>query len=79
MTFADFALFAHCHDYMNAQPCVTMQFESQFVGGAKAGLLIESTADIVRATRTMLFIRGVLTQENKPVLAYSAILKRIGM
>jgi hypothetical protein len=41
--------------------------------------LIESTADIVRATRTMLFIRGVLTQEGKPVLAYSAILKRIGM
>jgi len=79
MTFADFALFAHCHDYMNEQPCVTMQFESQFVGGAKAGILIESQGEIVRATRTMLFIRGVLSQENKPVLAYSAILKRIGM
>ncbi len=79
MTFADFALFAHCHDYMNEQPCVTMQFESQFVGGAKAGVLIESQGEIVRATRTMLFIRGVLSQSDKPVLAYSAILKRIGL
>jgi acyl-coenzyme A thioesterase 13 len=79
MTFADFALFAHAHDYMNEQPCVTMQFESQFVGGAKVGILIESTGEIVRATRTMLFIRGLISQDGKPVLAYSSILKRIGL
>jgi acyl-coenzyme A thioesterase 13 len=78
MTFADFALFAHAHDYMNETPCVTMQFESQFVGGAKPNELIVSSAEIVRATRTMLFIRGLLTQSDKPVLSYSAVLKRIG-
>jgi acyl-coenzyme A thioesterase 13 len=79
MTFADFALFAHAHDSMSAHPCVTMQFESQFVGGAKVGILIESQAEIVRETRAMIFLRGVLTQSGKPVLAYSAILKRIGI
>ena len=78
MTFADFALFAHAHDHLVGGPCVTMQFESQFVGGAKPGILIESHGDIVRVTRTMLFIRGLMSQEDKPILAYSAILKRIG-
>ena len=79
MTFADFALFAHAHDLMSEHPCVTMQFESQFVGGAKVGIIIESKAEIVRATRTIIFIRGLLSQDKKPVLAYSAILKRIGL
>ena len=79
MTFADFALFAHAHDHMDSGPCVTMQFESQFVGAAKPGTLIESSGDIVRATRTMLFLRGTLSQAGKPILAYSAILKRIGL
>lgn len=79
MTFADFALFAHAHDEMDGNPCVTMQFESQFVGGAKPGILITSEGEIVRATRTMLFIRGMLKQAGKPVLSYSAVLKRIGL
>ncbi len=79
MTFADFALFAHAHDSMSAHPCVTMQFESQFVGGATVGTMIESKGEIVRETRTMIFIRGLISQAGKPVLAYSAILKRIGL
>lgn len=79
MTFADFALFAHAHDYMGEHPCVTMQFESQFVGGAQVGAMITSAGEIVRATRTMIFIRGLISQSDKPVLAYSAILKRIGL
>jgi acyl-coenzyme A thioesterase 13 len=79
MTFADFALFAHAHDYMSEHPCVTMQFESQFVGGAVPRKMIQSRGDIVRATRTMIFIRGLISQGDKPVLAYSAILKRIGL
>jgi acyl-coenzyme A thioesterase 13 len=56
-----------------------MQFESQFVGGAVVGSLIESAGEIVRETRTMIFIRGLMSQGGKPVLAYSAILKRIGL
>jgi acyl-coenzyme A thioesterase 13 len=79
MTFADFALFAHAHDLMSEHPCVTMQFESQFVGGAVPRKMIQSRGDIVRATRTMIFIRGLISQGDKPVLAYSAILKRIGL
>jgi acyl-coenzyme A thioesterase PaaI-like protein len=79
MTFADFALFAHAHDLMTGHPCVTMQFESQFVGGAVPGTLIQSEGQIIRTTRTMIFLRGLLTQNDEPVLAFSAILKRVGL
>jgi acyl-coenzyme A thioesterase 13 len=79
MTFADFALFAHAHDHMNSSPCVTVQFESQFIGGAQAGAIIESHGEVVRATRSMIFVRGLMSQGGKPVMAYSGILKRIGV
>jgi acyl-coenzyme A thioesterase 13 len=79
MTFADFALFAHAHDLMNEQACVTMQFESQFVGGAKVGEILHSRGEIVRQTRAMIFVRAIISQADKPILAYSGILKRIGL
>jgi acyl-coenzyme A thioesterase PaaI-like protein len=79
MTFADFALFAHAHDQVSTNPCVTMQFESQFVGGAKVGHLLQSHGEIIRETRTMIFMRGLISQAGKPILAYSAILKRVGL
>lgn len=78
MTFADFALFAHAREALDGTPCVTLQFESQFVGAARPGALIESRGEIVRATRSIVFVRGAMTQEGKPVFSYSGILKRIG-
>lgn len=77
MTFADFCLFAHAHDDL-AGPCVTVQFESQFTGGAKPGAIIESRGEVTRSTRSLVFVRGLMSQEGRPVLAYSGLLKRIG-
>jgi acyl-coenzyme A thioesterase 13 len=79
MTFADFALFAHAHDHMNGQPCVTVQFESQFVGAAKPFQTIESIGEVVRVTKSMIFVRGLMSQAGRPVLSYSGMMKRIGV
>jgi acyl-coenzyme A thioesterase PaaI-like protein len=52
MTFADFALFAHAHAHMDGTPCVTVQFESQFIGAGRVGTMIVSKGEVVRATRS---------------------------
>jgi acyl-coenzyme A thioesterase 13 len=78
MTFADFALFAHAYDHMDGGPCVTVQFESQFIGAAQPGAMIVSTGEIIRVTRSLIFVRGLMEQQDRPILAYSGILKRVG-
>lgn len=77
MTFADFALFAHARDQLNGS-CVTVQFESQFLGAAKAGQLVECQGEVTRSTRSLVFVRGLMTQGGAPVMAWSGIIKRLG-
>jgi acyl-coenzyme A thioesterase PaaI-like protein len=76
MTFADFCLFAHAKTW-TLDHYVTVQFESQFIGAGKPDVAILSTGEVVRQTRSMLFVRGIMTQEGKPVFSYSGILKRV--
>lgn len=77
MTFADFALFAHARDLMSG-PCVTLQFESQFLGAAREGEVILSQGEVTRSTRSLLFVRGVMSQAGRPVFAWSGIIKKLG-
>jgi acyl-coenzyme A thioesterase 13 len=77
MTFADFALFAHARDQMSG-PSVTVQFEGQFLGAAKAGKVVISQGEVTRATRSLLFVRGLMTQDGNPVFAWSGIIKKLG-
>lgn len=76
MTFADFCLFAHAKTW-ELDHYVTVQFESQFIGAGKPGAVITSKGEVVRQTRSMLFVRGIMEQDRKPVFSYSGILKRV--
>jgi acyl-coenzyme A thioesterase 13 len=76
MTFADFALFAHATDLLR-EPCVTVQFEGQFVGAAKPGAVVISRGEVTRNTRSLVFVRGVMEQDGRPVFAWSGIIKRL--
>ena len=76
MTFADYALFAHTA-HVRTGPYVTVQFESQFIGAGVAGIPLYSRGEIIRTTRDLIFVRGVLTQNEKPILSYSGIIKKV--
>ncbi len=76
MSFADFALFAIAKDHLDG-PCVTVGFNSEFIGAAGAGPLIEASGEVLRATRSLLFVRGTVFTGDQTLLAFSGVLKRV--
>jgi acyl-coenzyme A thioesterase PaaI-like protein len=75
MAFADFSLFAISGSIWSDHAGVTVNASCDFVGSATAGDLIEASGEIVRATRSLVFVRGMATVELKPILNFSGILK----
>ena len=79
MTFADFSLFTIAHDHMNDENTygLTVAFTSEFLSGAKLGHLIEARGDVLRAGRSIIFVRGVVTSNDVPCLNFSGTIKKV--
>jgi uncharacterized protein (TIGR00369 family) len=77
MTFADFSLFAIGHAALNDMQSVTVSLNGEFVGPAKLGDLVESTGEVVRAGRSMVFIRGMIHCAGEPLLSFSGVVKKL--
>lgn len=75
VTFADRALSICARDAVDGAPCVTIDMSVQFVGAAKIGDVIETTPEIVRKTKSMIFVRSILTCEGRAIAAVSGIWK----
>jgi acyl-coenzyme A thioesterase PaaI-like protein len=76
MAFADFALFWIAYDELRAAGAVTASFSSEFLDNARQGALIEATGEVLRATKSMIFVRGLISSGRRPLLNFSAILKK---
>ena len=57
--------------------CVTMQLENQFLAAVKHGDFVECETEIVRAAKTVIFLRGVLKVQGRAVMASTGIWKVI--
>ncbi|MBL8530303.1 MAG: PaaI family thioesterase [Hyphomonadaceae bacterium] len=77
MAFADFALFIIARGSLRETGAVTVTFNSQFIAAGVAGQVVEATGDVLRETRSLLFIRGIVTQAGQPLLAFSGTLKKL--
>lgn len=77
MTFADFAMFAIARKELPGF-AVTVSAHSDFVGAGRAGELLEATGEVVRATRSLVFVRGMMSQGATTVMTFSGVLKRRG-
>ena len=76
MTFADFALFAIGYQALKDTQSVTVSLNGEFVGPAKLGDLVECTGEVIRAGRSMVFIRGLITCAGEPLLNFSGVVKK---
>ena len=76
MTFADFCLFVIARDELNDDHSVTATFNGEFVGTAHIGDLVECRGEVVKAGRSMIFVRGLITSKDEPVMSFSAVLKK---
>lgn len=78
MSFADHVLGKIVWEAVDQQPCVTMSLNCDFVAGGKLGEKIEGSAQITRKTRSVIFVKGELTQGGRTVMTASGIWKLIG-
>jgi uncharacterized protein (TIGR00369 family) len=77
MTFADYALFCIAAEQLQGVGSVTASLNAEFVDAAMDGERIEATGEVVRAGGSLVFIRGIVTAERRPVLNFSAIVKKV--
>lgn len=76
MTFADFAIFVIARDVLAGTHSVTATFNGEFVGAVPQGALVECRGEVVKAGRSMVFVRGMITTGPEPVMSFSAVIKK---
>jgi len=78
MTFADFALFAIAHQHIGVDSYgVTVAFTSEFLAGPNVGEMIEARGEVLRAGGSLVFVRGMVTADDKACLNFSGTIKRM--
>jgi len=77
MSFADFSLFAIAHNVLQGAHAVTLSFNSEFISAGGLTDIIEGQGEVLRDTRSVIFVRGLITQASRPLLAFSGTLKKI--
>jgi uncharacterized protein (TIGR00369 family) len=77
VTFADYAIFMFADKELEGSGSVTASLNAEFVDSAREGDLIEARGDVVRAGGSMVFVRGLVSTAGRPILNFSAIIKKI--
>lgn len=77
MSFADFALFAIAHNALRGQHAVTLTCNSEFISAGGLDAIVEAHGEVLRDTRSVVFVRGIVTQADRALLAFSGTLKKI--
>ena len=76
-TFADYAIFMFARDELTGSGSVTASLNTEFLDGAQEGELIEATGEVTRAGGSMVFVRGIASSAGRPLLNFSAIIKKV--
>ena len=56
---------------------VAEQEKAMFDGAVDGMLLLDARGEIVRAGHSIVFVRGLIDNEGRPVLAFSATIKKL--
>lgn len=69
--FMDVALFAASRGFgvLGAGGAVTLDLSAQFIGGGRIGQPLEARIELLRETGRMLFLRGLVVQDDQPTIA----------
>ena len=76
MTFADYALFMIAGGRDGNLHGVTMTMNCEFVGAGDGERLLTARGEVVREGGSMVFVRGLICDDDRPVLAFSGTIKK---
>lgn len=77
--FMDVALFAAARGLgvLAAGGAVTLDLSAQFIGGGRIGVPLEARVELLRETKRMLFLRGLIVQDGVGTIAgFSGTLRK---
>lgn len=78
LSFADFALFSIAHVALKGGvSAVTLTLNGEFVAAGDLSAHIEARGEIIRETGSLVFARGLITQNARVLLAFSGTLKKL--
>ena len=77
LTLADNALFNICWVKIGAFRGVTLSLSTEFISPGREGTFIEASGEVLRAGRSVLFARGVVTSGEETLLNFSGAIKRV--
>jgi acyl-coenzyme A thioesterase PaaI-like protein len=78
LTFIDMAMFAG--GYLagaNLGPSVTLDISAQFLAGARLGVALDCTVELLRESQRMAVMRGLVEQDGERVAAWSGTLRKL--
>src|SRR5690606_13173867 len=76
MTFADIALFQTAYQEMEGSSGVTVQLDSTFIDGAYVGELVEATGEVIRAGKSLIFVRGQINAGERVLMTFSGVIRK---
>lgn len=79
LSLIDISLFVTMHTIGtgNAGPSVTLELSTQFVGGGDPTRPLDAVTEIVRDTGKLVFVRGMVVQEENTVASFSGIVRKM--
>jgi uncharacterized protein (TIGR00369 family) len=78
MTLADQSMAMTARVASGGKPHATLELNIQFVGGVKLGEFVVSHPEVVRVTRSVVFMRATMFVGNRVVVTTNAIWKILG-
>lgn len=76
MAFADYALLVIAGGSAGGLHGVTLTMNCEFVGAAEAGRLLTARGEVVREGGSIVFVRGMIDDDGRQVMAWSATIKK---
>ena len=73
MTFADHGLSMLAWEAAQRAPCTTIQLNGHFLAAVRPGGFVELQGEVTRATRGLVFVRGLLSVDGNDVAAVDGI------
>ena len=76
--FMDVALFAAARGFavLGAGGAVTVDLSAQFIDGGAIGIPLEARIELLRETGRMLFLRGLIVQEERTIASFTGTLRK---
>jgi len=78
MGFADVSLFAAARIFglLEAGSAVTLEMTFQFLGTGQGGMPLDAEVELLRETGRMLFLRGLVVQDDVRIAAFSGTIRK---